>query len=138
MEMNALERDYNEVESGSWVKDIPGAGDLELKVRGLSAEEVISYRASRERAVPRKDRNPDGSLKMNAGYQVLCDTLVEKVLLDWKNLTEDGKQVKYSKEVAKKLMANKRFRPFHDAVVYAASVVDQGQDAEREEAAGNS
>ncbi len=137
MELENLERDIDSIEEGRWIKDLPGAGDLELKVRGLTADSVIAYRASRERAVGRQDRHQDGTLKMAASYRVLCETLAEKVLLDWKGLTEKGKEIKYSKEVARKLMLNPKMRAFHDAVTQAAQIVDNGYDEAKEDAAKN-
>lgn len=138
MELKSLVRDRALVESGQWVEDIPNMGDLRLKVRGMSAEEAISYRASLERAVPRNERLRDGNLKPDAAYRVLCQVLLEKVLINWDGITDDGKPVPYSKETAKAWFENREMAPFHDAVVWASQVVDFGYDQVKGELEGNS
>lgn len=133
MEIKSFERDRASVEAGQWVGEIPNCGDLRLKVRGLSSEDAILFRSKLERAVPRSERNADGSLKPEPAYRVFTKLLAEKILLDWDNLTQDGKVLKYDRKLADAWFADKKMMAFHDAVVYSAQVVDLGLDQTREE-----
>ena len=138
MDLSSLKRDREKISGGRWIKDLDGAGDLQLKVRGLGSEEAITYRTILERKTPRSDKDRNGMLKPMAGYRVLCEMIAEKVLLDWKGLTDsDGKEIKYTPAKAKEIMMDKDYGPFHDLVVGAAQIVDKGYDEAAEETGKN-
>ncbi|MGB3834823.1 MAG: hypothetical protein WA975_23495 [Mesorhizobium sp.] len=126
MEISAFRRDSKVVEAGQWIGDIPGMGDLRLRVRGLSTPTAVAYRSRLERAVPRNKRDRDGSLKPEQSLEVFSQVLLEHVLFDWDGITQDGKPVPYSKDLAAEWLTNPDFRPFADAVAWAAGVVDRG------------
>lgn len=138
MEISQLKRDAREVDSGQWVGDLAGMGDVRLRVRGLTSQTVVAARSRKERAVPRAQRNRDGSLKVDAAIKVLGEVVAETVLLDWEGITDKGEPVPYSAELAREWCTNPDFRPFLDAVVEAASVVDRGEADDAEDAAKNS
>lgn len=137
MEIGSLKRDAAGIEAGQWVGDIPNMGNLRLRVRGFSSPSVVTARSRKERAVERKERRRDGGLKPEAAMRVLSETLHEVVLLDWDGITEDGKPVPYSKELAKTWLTDPNMQPFNDAVSWAAMVVDNGEADKAEEIAGN-
>lgn len=138
MDLKSLTRDRGEVNAGIWIKDIPNLDDIELKVRGLTSDEALLFKAEKERSAPRSDRLKDGNLKPEASFRIFSQMLAEVILIDWKGIEENGKPLKYSKEKARQIFADKNFLPFHDAVVWAAQVVDFGYDETKEELAGNS
>jgi hypothetical protein len=126
MEISAFKRDSNNVKAGQWIGDIPGMGDLRLRVRGLSTPTAVAYRSRLERAVPRNERDRDGSLKPEQMVEVFSKVMLEHILIDWDGITQNGKPVPYSKELATEWLTNPDFRPFADAVAWAAGVVDRG------------
>lgn len=138
MELKELKRDSKKIEAGVWIGDLPGFDDVRFKVRGLSSPSVLNYQARRNRAIPRRDREPDGSLKPEAALRVLRETLLEIVLLDWDGITENGEPVPYSKERAEELLTDPDYVSFADAVTIAARAVDQGDIEAQEELEGNS
>lgn len=137
MDFNALKRDSAAIAAGVWVSDIPEMGDLRLKVRGLSSPVATALRQRKERAAPKTDRDRAGRLKPEASVRVTAEVLLEVVLIDWDGLTDNGKPVPYSREVAEKLLTDPDFLPFADAVAWAATVVDRGEAEKAEDAAGN-
>lgn len=138
MEIKSFKRDSQTIETGMWVDEIPGMKDLRLKVRGLSTPEVASARARKEMAEPRDSRNKSGQLKTDIAMRLFGEVLAEVVLLDWDNVTENGKPLKYDLETAKKWCTEPDFMPFADAVTWAAGRVDQHVDDASETLVGNS
>ena len=130
MDLQSLKRDTAAIDGGQWVDDIPGMGNIRLKVRGLSSPQVVAYRARLERAVPKQQRNRDGSVKTAKAMEIMGQLLADKILLDWEGLEDGGEPMPYSHEAATAILTNPDFLPFADAVTWAAQVVDRGIDAE--------
>lgn len=126
MELSNLKRDSKTVESGKWVDEIPGMGDLRLRVRGLSSPTVVALRARKQRQVPKGDRLGDGSIKTDVDMRIFGETLHEAVLLEWDGLTDNGKPVPFDPELARTWLTEPDFMPFADAVAWAAQFVDRG------------
>jgi hypothetical protein len=137
MEISTLKRDSAAVAAGQWVGEIPGMGDVRLRVRGLSSPVVVAVRSRKERKVPRDQRERDGSLKPEIGLVLFGEVLHEAVLLGWDGLTDGGEPVPYSEEMAKAWLTDPDFAFFADAVVYAAQIVDKGQADSTESLKGN-
>lgn len=138
MDVSATKRNAKAVEDGQWVSDIPEMGDLRLKVRGLTSPTVVKSRDQKIRAEPKENRLRDRSLTYEANLRVLQEVLCEVVLLDWENLTDKGEPVAYSAELAKALLIDPDYQPFADAVVWAASVVDNSVEEAKEQSGKNS
>ncbi len=126
MDILNAKRDPKLAREGTWVSDIPDMGDLELKVRGLNTPEFNQARAKRIRKAPREWKQMDGTLTPERDLQVFKEALAEACLLDWKNLTEDGKEVKFTDKRAWDFCTLEEFNLFADAVTWAAQVVDKG------------
>lgn len=137
MDISSLVLDVEAITEGQWVSDIPGMGDLRLRVRGMRSPKVQKLRARKLRALPKKDRGRDGMPTFEASMRVTAEVLHEAVLLDWDGLTDGGKPVKYDPEVAKQWLTDPRFQRFADAVAAAADYVDNGEAEAVEEIAGN-
>lgn len=137
MDIASIKRDSSLLETGEWVEDIPGLDDVRLRVRGLTSPTVVAYRARRERRVPPKDRERDGTLKLEAGMRVLADTLLNVVLLDWDGFTSNGEPVPYTKEQAAEWLYDPDFVAFADAVSWASQVVGRGQTQAEEDRSKN-
>ncbi|GHC79371.1 hypothetical protein [Limoniibacter endophyticus] len=132
MDIGGLKRDSKKVEAGEWVGDIPGMGDVRLRVRGMSSPTVSAIRSRKERKITRDEREPDGTLKQEASLRVLGETLYEAVLLDWNGFTEGGKLIAYDAELARKWLTDPDFGVVQDAVIYAARIVDNSRAADKE------
>lgn len=126
MDLSNLKRDSGRIESGEWVDDIPGMGDLRLRVRGLSSPTVTALRARKQRKATKSERNGDGSLKTDVELRIFGEVLHEAVLLEWDCLTDGGVAIPYDAEKARKWLTDPDFMPFADAVTYAAQIVDRG------------
>lgn len=137
MDISALTRDSNAVQNGSWVSDIPGMGDLRLKVRGLTSEEAIMARGRKLRALGRHEKQKDGSPSVAAATRVQCEMLAEAVILDWDGLTENGEPLPFTRERAVAMLTNPDMMPFADAVTYAAQIVDSARADDQEHNQGN-
>lgn len=138
MDISSLKRDSAAVAAGQWVADIPGLGDVRLRVRGLSSPIVVAVRGRKERKVPRDQRERDGSLKAEVGIQVFGEVLHEAVLLDWEGLTDNGTPVPFDSDLANTWLTDPDFAFFADAVVYAAQIVDKGRVEQSDALLGNS
>lgn len=137
MDIASIKRNSKLAEDGVWVDDIPGMPGLRLRVRGLSSPTAIATRSRLERGVARKDRNHDGTLKPKASREIAGKILFESVLLDWDGLANEGEPQPYDRAVAEELLVDPDYSHFADAVGYAASIVDNGFEGQKDEAAKN-
>lgn len=123
MDISKIKIDSAKIEAGEWVKDIPGMGNLELRVRGLGS---IAYRealAQRQRAIPRDQRNADGSIPFRLSDEATAAAVADAILLDWRNVEISGSPVHFSAAKAREYLANPDYSVFLDAVLFAASKV---------------
>lgn len=138
MDIQKIKKDAALITEGQWIGDIPGMGDLRLRVRGASSPRVVAVRARKQRAVPRDERQRDGSLSIETTIRIETEVLHEAVLLEWDGLTDGGEPVKYDADQALEWLTNPDFRDFADAVVWASSVADRGVVDQKEKTTKNS
>lgn len=124
MKLSDIRIDIDAVENGAWVNEIPDMGDLELKVRGLdcTAARALLERKARLRAgsVPARLAEQANAVNRENDRSDLLETVV---LMDWRNLADDGTPVLYSPEMARRLIRSPEFRPFRLAVIWAGNRV---------------
>jgi len=137
MDIETLKTDPAAISEGRWIGDIPGMGDLELRVRGLSSPAVQQLQSRKLRALPKAERDRDGRPSPEAAARISGEVLAESVLLDWRNVSVGGKAVKFDPALAKKWLTDPAYSRFADAVTTAASYVDNGEVAATEALAGN-
>lgn len=136
MKLSEIKKNVTAISAGQWVDHIPGMGDLRLRVRGLSSPVAAAVRARKERAVPRKDRERDGSIKHDVALRIMGEVLHECILLDWEGVLDDkGKPLAYDPELAKQLCTDPEWIEFADAVAWSSKVADHGDLTE--EVVGN-
>lgn len=142
MKLKSIKVNSTRAQQGAWIDGIPQMGDLALRVRGFSNTDYAAFMAREVAAVPRDQREGGrlaGGLLPNVRDAILTRGMVEHILLDWKNLTdEDDQPVDYSKEQAMTLLCDPDFRPLRDAVAWAANVVEEVEADKVETAVGNS
>jgi hypothetical protein len=121
----AAERD------GRWIGEIPEMGDLELLVRGIDCE---AAREMRSRRLASWGRDATGYPTMPESIlargppqsvrdQAMNATLIHVVLMGWRNISENGEPVLYSRDLAVKMITEPAYRPFRMAVLWAADLV---------------
>lgn len=126
MELNDIAIDADRFEQGAWVDHIPEMGDLRLKVRGVGNADYRKLQARLIDALPRAKKQ-GGKIEPDELDRITATCLLETVLLDWDGIMINGKSAPYSKEQAKELLLNPKWRRFRDAVAWAASIVaDEG------------
>lgn len=124
MDISALKRDSVAISEGQWVSDIPGMGEVRMRVRGFSSTAAVELRARKERAIPKDQRNRDGSLKPDVASALFSDVLADAILLDVEGLTAGGKALDV--DAVRGLLRDPDYAPLADAVAWAASAVDKG------------
>lgn len=123
MKLNDMAIDPVKFEQGDWVSDIPDMGALRLKVRGIGNSDFRKMQNRLIEAEPRQYKvggriAPD----RQDNIQSLC--LLHTVLIDWDGLRDEIEQpIPYSKDLARELLTDPRYKRFRDAVTWAASVV---------------
>lgn len=136
MNIEEIDRQGERAEDGAWVKDIPGAGDLELKVRGMGNTDFLALRAQLYAAEP-IEHKPRGVLTEEASDRHSVELLNKTILLDWRNLTgSDKKPIPFSLETSLRLLSNRRSY-FRRYVSFAAERVAQDGVADDKAAEGN-
>lgn len=137
MKLTDLAVDTDRAENGAWVGDIPEVQGLRLKVRSSSNADWRRLLAKLTEAVPRKKRL-GGRIDPEEQDKIISSCLMNTCLLDWEGLqNDDGTDIPYSKEMAKKLLTEPQYRRFRDSVVWAASIVGENIESVQEEVAGN-
>jgi hypothetical protein len=127
MDLSGLKRDTAPIEAGEWIAGIPGMANLQLKVRGMTSTTFQTVFGRLARAVPKGERQRDGTLEFEAARRVLGEALHEAVLIDWSGLTKEGADLPFDAELAKTLLTDSAWQGFADAVVWSAGVVDTGR-----------
>lgn len=130
------------IEQGEWIgaahgTPIPDMGDLCLKVRGIGNSDYRALMAKLSDAVPRSQRT-GGKLNPEAGERVFVECLAQTVLMDWSGVeNDDGSQIPFSADVARKIMSNPDLAPFKFAVAWASNQVGDLRAADNETSAKN-
>ena len=95
MDIGAFKRDVSAVEEGRWVGDeeVPDLAGVRVKVRGLSSQPARALFDRKQRMVPKKERNRDGSIRTAAFARIMREMIEEWALVEVEGLTEKGKRV---------------------------------------------
>jgi hypothetical protein len=126
MRISDFKRDSKLAESGDWVDDLPGFDGVGLHVRGLRSEAYNIALAKLQRSVPQSGRLADGNIKPALAYEIMGKALADAVLLDWRGIEgADGKPLSYDADLAETWLTDPDFLHFNEAVMAAASIVDQ-------------
>lgn len=128
MKISNLKRDSKTVESGSWVGDLPGMGEMRLKVRGLTSRVFLEVQTKKQNSVPISSRKKNGAIETDEAVRIFSESLHEAILLDWDGIEgEDGKPIKYDAALAKSWLSDPDFYHFQEAVHTAATRLDNSK-----------
>lgn len=134
MKLSAIRRNTTAVEQGRWIDDIPGMGDLRLRVRGSGNKDWNRLQNDLVAKVPRENRLR--GLSDDDAFAIDTECLLESILLEWDNLTGDGvigdldQPVPYSADTARRLLSEPEYVVFRNAVTWAAGVVSSDAEAD--------
>src|SRR4051812_6375094 len=132
MEIGLLKRDSVKVEGGDWIDNIPGMGDLRLKVRGVGSK------VARKAFTSKLQARANGEDTEAFDEELLAEVRHEVILLDWGGLTNQGEDYPYDEKVAKMWCSDPDFYDFQQAVDWASSQVSARRTKVEEDLGKNS
>lgn len=119
-------------DEGVWVQL-----DSETKLK-IARSGNKRYRGALARlTAPHKVALRSGKVSDEVADAILVEALAEAVLLDWEGMFEGGKPLPYSKEEAKRLLADPSLKDFRDFVVEFANDMENYRVQELEESKAN-
>lgn len=109
------------VDNGIWVGDLSGAPGVELMVTGMDRCDAVSKEIRRgvELEIAR------GSDREEAAEITVRRLLSSHILKDWRGLTDGGKPLPYSRELADKFLSTRKGDALAALVIEAARRVDR-------------
>jgi len=134
MKLSNLKIDSSKLEQGDWIGDIPGLGDIRLRVRGLGNDDYRRRQSELSAALPRHMR------KEPAEQDKVMNTLIVETLLEgWENVEDDtGAPLPFTRENVLEILADPDMRAFSDGVVWAAGIVSERRKADLDDDVGKS
>lgn len=122
MDLDSVKLDPVKIEKGAWVENIPGLGDIRLKVRGYNNSDWRRIQRERTLAVPRS-KWVNGRITTAEEDHIEAICLRDAGILDWENVTQGGAPVPYSKDAAEKFLTEPKLRAFRDGSLWACHTV---------------
>lgn len=127
-ELKKRKVDGEAIQKGAWVGQefgtpIPGWDDLCLWVRGYGCSEYRDESARLAADLKESDYVEGGRIKDAVMLRMTGTAQSRVILLGWKNLTDGGKEVKFSQETALALLLDPDNQDFRNAVDFAAITV---------------
>ena len=105
-EINELKTDKKMEAEGVWVKE---EGGLELKIARLDNPEYRRFVAKKSKPFRRQIARGNIESLSDKMENIIREAFARFILLDWKNLTEKGKELKYTYENAYRILGIKDF-----------------------------
>jgi hypothetical protein len=133
MDLNEYKTDENLELDGVWV-DLGDTDKTQLLIARIGNPHF--NRVLRAKMKPFRNLIQRDKLPVETQETMLTETMAETILLGWKNLKRDGKDVKYSQSVALKLMSE--LKDFRELVTEVANSMETFRIEEEEEDAKNS
>lgn len=104
MDISKYKSNPKKEQEGVWVE----VGDASFKIARMNN---IAYRKLlAEKMKPHRAAVQANNLDMDVLIKIMAETVAETIILDWKNLTDDGVPVPYSKEKVIELMTNDAYK----------------------------
>lgn len=135
MEISALKATSDALEAGEWVDNLPHLGDVALCIRPVQSHTVKRALGRAMRAVGPEGRSAGGDILPDVQDEIDHQVTLDVILVDWKNLTQDGEPLPYDRELAAEWL---RLPLFAGAVRLAAQRAAAKADKRLEDLKGNS
>lgn len=113
MDIDALKKADADAADGDWVGDLPGLGDIRLRVRPLTHPRVL-----RAMGRARRKASEGKPLTDQQEEQVDREVMASTVLTGWENMTSGGNPVEFTPERAAELIAVETFEAGVRAAMY--------------------
>ncbi|WP_018390907.1 hypothetical protein [Ancylobacter sp. FA202] len=131
MNLSTIRTHAARIEGGGWVDDIPGFGDLRLKVRGITSTHARAAQKEALAGMGSEVPTPSDGLTEAQASAVTGATILGGILLGWENLTGDeGEVIAYSPEMAARLVNAPDLVALRAAILWAAGEVGKGRAGE--------
>lgn len=142
MKITSLKVDSKRANEGAWVKDLPGMGDLRLRVRGWQYEPYQTEVAKESAKIGpsgRQENRADGPLLRPVFERITGLAMAAHLLLEWDGLQNpDGSALPYTLDDAITFLTHPDFRPFNAFVTMACSEVERLDSNRVQASVGNS
>lgn len=110
------------IDKGEWMPAGDEAPDLEFLVVGLQSESCRNLMKQKTASQRKKNR---GKALSEEQYSVITkEVLIEEALKDWRGLTSGGKELAYSKDLARKYIMSRGGDKFTRMVLEACQRLD--------------
>lgn len=110
------------IDQGEWMQAGPDAPGVEFKVTGMQAKRADKLMKAKLIAARKANRNkPVTNEQLN---RITKEVLVEEVLLDWRGLEDNGEELAYTPELARKFLLSRGGDRFATMIVDCAQLLD--------------
>ena len=125
MDIDDIKKADAETADGAWVGDLPGMGDVRLRVRPLTHPRVVRFSGRAFRIA-----GAGKPLSADAEDTVERDVLASVVLTGWEGLTAKKKPLKFNRETALELLKLDTFEAAVRTAMYrAGAAADKTHEA---------
>lgn len=138
MDINDLvlnEKALSVIDKGEWMPAGDEAPGVEFLVTGLQSEG--SQKLMKQKTAAARMKNRGKALSEEQYAAITKEVLVEETLKDWRGIKSDGKDLPYSKELARKFIMSRGGQRFVGMVLGAAQRLDNEANAYVEEVTKN-
>lgn len=123
------------VDKGEWMPAGDEAPDVEFLVTGLQAEG--SQKLMKQKTAAARMKNRGKALTEEQYSNITKEVLIEETLKDWRGIKSDGKDLPYSKDLARKFIMARGGQKFTGMVLSAAQRLDGDANAYVEDVTKN-
>lgn len=138
MDINDLvlnEKALSVIDNGEWMPAGDEAPGVEFLVTGLQSEG--SQKLMKQKIASARMKSRGKALTEEQYAAITKEVLVEETLKDWRGIKSDGKDLPYSKELARKFIMSRGGQRFAGMVLGAALRLDNEANAYVEEVTKN-
>lgn len=133
MDLKNLKTDPTKELEGVWEDFGEGTQILIARIGNKNYEKRL-----KELALPYKRQIRTNTISEDVYEDLLNKAVAKTIILDWKNLKEDGKEIKYSPEKAYELISNPAYKDFKEALLTIAQEIALFKVGELEDGLKNS
>lgn len=125
MDLSALKTDIIKEKEGIWVRYL----DSDVKFKIARFGHLKYEKQVRNILKPHKKAVRRGNLNDQEIFRLIIPAICTHILIDWKNLLDNGKEYKYSVDNAIKLLSNPEFRDVYEFII---DIAGEGENYRKE------